>query len=386
MKYLFLFVGLLTSFWGSSQSGITFQEGNWSDVLATAERENKLIFLDAYTTWCGPCKMMSAHTFTDAEVGRFFNANFVNAKFDMEKGEGRELARRYEVRAYPTLLFINGNGELVHQGLGYHDMIQFMELGRTALDDKNNLSGMAARYDAGERSAAFLYDYANLLWFIDDPDTDEAAQAYLETQKDWGTEENREFLLSFTNRAQGPMFDYIAANRLDFEEQFGKTQVVNFIQRLVIREVSNSDGSQPALEEMEALINRSFPDVADVLIAHFRMTYYQRAGDIPQFTEAAVHYLDTYGSDDANELNTVAWAFYEDVNDPALLRKAVAWAQRSVELNKNYYNMDTLAALYVKVGAKKKAKRAAEEAIELAKANQDDYQATQQLLEQIERM
>lgn len=386
MKYLFLCIGLLTAFGGASQNGITFQQSSWDDVLATADRENKLIFLDAYTTWCGPCKMMSAHTFTDAEVGRFFNANFVNAKFDMEKGEGRALARRYNVRAYPTLLFINGDGELVHQGLGYHDMIQFMELGRAALDDKNNLTGMAARYEAGERSPAFLYDYAYLLAGIDDPDQREVAKAYLDTQEDWGTEENRAFLLSFTDQAKGPMFEYMAANRTDFEEQFGKTKVVNFIQRLVIREVSRGQGSQPVLEEMEELITRSFPDLADLLIARFRMTYYQRAGDLPQFAAAAVHYLDTYGSDDANELNTVAWAFFEEVNDPALLQKAVSWAKRSVELDKNYYNMDTLASLYFKTGEKKKAKQAAEEAIELAKANQENYQVTQQLLERIKRM
>ena len=85
--------------------------------------------MDAYTTWCGPCKRMAAEVFTEPEVGRFYNENFINVKIDMEKGEGIELARQYDVYAYPTLLFINGEGELVHRGLGYQDFVQFYEPG-----------------------------------------------------------------------------------------------------------------------------------------------------------------------------------------------------------------------------------------------------------------
>ncbi len=386
MRLLLLFAGILLATSGFSQSNIQFQSAGWADILATAEREDKLIFMDAYTTWCGPCKRMAAEVFTDQAVAAYFNATFVNAKVDMEKGEGLELARRYEVNAYPTLLFINGAGEVVHRGLGYHNLIEFMELGRLAADDEQNLLGMSNKFDGGERSPEFLSDYAYLLRSIRDQRSGDVAMAYLETQEDWATDEHREFIMTFTQRAQGPLFEYIAQHRDDFETQFGKSNVVNFLQRLVIREISYGGSDQPALEEMEELLQRSFPDLADMLMARFRMTYYQRANDTENFIAAAIAYLEQFGSDDANELNNIAWYFYEEVDDAESLAKAVGWAEQSVELDTNYYNMDTLAALYYKTGDKEKARTTAEAAIELAKAQNQNYDGTQQLLEMIERM
>ena len=74
----------------SFSQGINFvpEDMKWQDVLAKAKKENKIVFVDAYTTWCGPCKWMAANIFPTKEVGDVFNASFVNAKIDMEKGEG----------------------------------------------------------------------------------------------------------------------------------------------------------------------------------------------------------------------------------------------------------------------------------------------------------
>lgn len=140
---LLLLVLLGTVLAGHAQETLRFhQQASWEAVLAEAKAQNRLVFVDAYTTWCGPCKMMDSRTFPDPRVAAFFGANFVNAKFDMEKGEGAILARRYEVVAYPTLLFINANGEVVHRGLGFHDADQLLALGGTALDPNLNLLGL----------------------------------------------------------------------------------------------------------------------------------------------------------------------------------------------------------------------------------------------------
>ena len=98
----------------NTEGGIQFIHDNYNEAIAKAKSEKKIIFLDAYTTWCGPCKMMSKLTFTVPEVGSFFNKNFVNLKFDMEKGDGPMLQQKFDVVAYPTLLFIDSSGKLVH--------------------------------------------------------------------------------------------------------------------------------------------------------------------------------------------------------------------------------------------------------------------------------
>ena len=112
----------------SETEGMTFFKGTFQEALELAKKEKKLIFLDAYASWCGPCKLMKSKTFTDPEVGNLYNAKFINLAIDMEKGEGPELSRKYQVTAYPTLLFIDAKGKVVHRALGYHQPKEFMGL------------------------------------------------------------------------------------------------------------------------------------------------------------------------------------------------------------------------------------------------------------------
>lgn len=113
-------------------TNIKFFEGTFEEALVTANEENKLLFMDAYTTWCGPCRWMTNNTFTDAAVADFYNKNFINVKMDMERGEGPGLARKYQVMAYPTLLFIGSDGAIVHKKLGALPAEAFLELGQKA--------------------------------------------------------------------------------------------------------------------------------------------------------------------------------------------------------------------------------------------------------------
>jgi thiol:disulfide interchange protein len=113
--------------------GINFQTGNWNETLELAKKENKLIFLDIYASWCGPCKLLKSKTFPDAKVGAFYNINFINYAVDAEKGEGINLASIYSVTGYPTLLFIDGNGKLVAKTMGYHNPDELLEVGQKIL-------------------------------------------------------------------------------------------------------------------------------------------------------------------------------------------------------------------------------------------------------------
>ena len=117
----------------SNVKGINFQNVSFDEAKKLAASQKKLIFMDAYTVWCGPCKALSNGPFNDDAVGEFFNKNFVNLKVDMEKGEGVQLAAKFAIRAYPTLLFINKNGDKVHLALGYMDATRLIEEGKKAL-------------------------------------------------------------------------------------------------------------------------------------------------------------------------------------------------------------------------------------------------------------
>jgi uncharacterized protein YyaL (SSP411 family) len=112
---------------------IHFFSGTWNEALALAKKENKLVFVDFYAAWCGPCKRMKKVSFADAEVANFFNQNFVNLHLDAEKGEGAEKANFYGVRAYPTLVFISPDGKVLKYAEGYYKPEALIKLGKQVL-------------------------------------------------------------------------------------------------------------------------------------------------------------------------------------------------------------------------------------------------------------
>ncbi len=116
--------------------GIDFFHGSWDEAKLKAKKENKLIFMDAYTSWCGPCKKMARETFTNTQVGDYFNSRFVNVKMDMEKGEGPSLGRQYRVMAYPSLFFIRHDGSVAHRTVGYKATQALIAEGKKAEEKK----------------------------------------------------------------------------------------------------------------------------------------------------------------------------------------------------------------------------------------------------------
>lgn len=113
-----------------------FAKGSWKEVLAKAKKENKLIFLDAYTTWCRPCIMMAKNVFTLNHVADYYNTNFINVTMDMEKGDGPALVKKYKIRAYPDFLWIDGDGNIVHRNGGYQEPDVFIATGKEANSKK----------------------------------------------------------------------------------------------------------------------------------------------------------------------------------------------------------------------------------------------------------
>ena len=116
----------------NGKGGIVFFNGKWKDALAKAKAENKLIFLDIYATWCGPCKKLKAKSFASAKVGTYFNEKFINVTLDGEEGEGIILAEKYRLQAYPTLLFIDGDGNVKKAAVGYYNPNELLSLGKAA--------------------------------------------------------------------------------------------------------------------------------------------------------------------------------------------------------------------------------------------------------------
>jgi thioredoxin 1 len=98
--------------------GVEFFNGTFRQALAKAKKENKLIMFDAYTTWCGPCKILKSKVFPDKELGAYINSKFISIGVDMEAGEGPALANMYPLEGYPTVFFLDANGKVKKKVLG----------------------------------------------------------------------------------------------------------------------------------------------------------------------------------------------------------------------------------------------------------------------------
>ncbi len=389
-----VFLTLLSSLTMLSAQGIAFEKEDmaWADILKKAKKENKIVFVDAYTTWCGPCKVMSKTIFPQKEVGEAFNARFINAKIDMEKGEGPEIARKYGVRAYPTYIFVNGDGELVHKSLGSMPAEKFITVGEAAADPERQFYSLKKKYDGGERSADFLKNFAYASESAQETALiPKVADAYLATQKDWMTKENMAFILKFGTSIESPLFAYMVKNRAAFEKTLGQKDFASQIDEMAFMGVANATfnrqkGEFDFVKAKEYGSKYLSQDLLEKSLSNMTLTQHQMKNEIPQYLSYAIVHFDKYPSENPRELNQYAWAFYENSDDKTQLQKALTWSLKSLEIADEFAYNDTAAALYFKLGDKQKAKTHAEKAIKQAKASGEDTSETETLLKKIEAM
>ena len=160
-KMLVLLMWICATLVGYAQNqGIQFFQGNWSEAVSQAKMNNKLIFVDFYTQWCGPCYNMAKDVFTRQDVGQFYNNHFVNVKMDAENGEGIELSKKYKVRSYPTYAFIDpATEELVHRSGSRQSAEQFIYTAESAITPHLRSFFLDEEYNKGNREQSFLVNY-----------------------------------------------------------------------------------------------------------------------------------------------------------------------------------------------------------------------------------
>ncbi|THV59960.1 thioredoxin [Chryseobacterium candidae] len=89
-----------------------FDNGAFPEIISKAEKYYKSVFINAYTYWCDPCKLMVKNIFILQSVSEYYIQHFINVNINTEKGVGIELVEKYHINSYPTYLFINGKVSL----------------------------------------------------------------------------------------------------------------------------------------------------------------------------------------------------------------------------------------------------------------------------------
>lgn len=214
-----------------TKRGIQFAKGSWSEILELAKKENKPIFVDCFTVWCGPCKMLSAEVFTNPDVADYFNANFINVKIDMEKGEGIQLKEKYQVSAFPTLLYLDKNGEVLNRIVGAMPADKFLEESKKGMSEFG-LASLTKRYNSGARDEKFIFDYLKTLESAYlQKDAAAVAQSYLQSLDPQQLKQRQNWALfsRYSDDADSEMFKLLHSNRDEFYNLYGQNQVDNKI-------------------------------------------------------------------------------------------------------------------------------------------------------------
>ncbi len=440
---------LLLCFWGalllvhahSFSQGINFRQDDWQNVLAQAKAQNKLIFVDIYTTWCRPCKEMDKKTFSETTVGDKFNARFINYKLDAEKGFGITLAKRYNVNSYPTCLFIDNSENLVYKQEGYlgpTDLLKEADLVLQNQSDSKPIYTYDKLYNEGKRDAEFLYEYIakRARYKLDNM---ALVEEYVKVVPPAQQSSDKVLRLVVNNgfKIDGKAFEILMKFREKAESLFeGGVEKVNEAFSVSVNEAFYQaiEAKDEKLFEKVLRANlKALPNTADRVNDKNKLAFYMAIKDTEHFVAAAENYLNQYvmfvqvesirkqdlweydkmmqayrlGIKDstgtgaalyqnikkngkftlarltANELNDVVKTFYEQVTDKALLQKAVPWIKRAIELVENPDYFHSYAQLMLKMGEKQQALDIEQQAYELALREKIDTQKFTSALEKM---
>lgn len=334
--------------------------------------------MDAYAAWCGPCKLMEKNVFTDKNVADYYNQNFINSHFDMEKGEGKTLAAKYGIRSYPTLLFLNGEGEIVGKELGYIKTEEFLELGKK--NNKPSLvnTNLKDEFLKGKLDQAGLLNFINLYASKDPALAKQASEKYFANKKDKtfsGEEVNA--LLNFTQSVDDANYKVFVSNKAGITELLPENNYKQFDNYLKLMKLvtSATDDKTKIIDDAKVLKEGEglFPkDELTKSLNVYKLNYYAAHENFPAYEKTALEYYKNPDEFNANELLTAASTIGEKSKDVKSLQAASRWAEKVVMSSENFDSTSILATLYDKLGKKEEAKMFAGMAANFAKEENRD--------------
>ena len=285
-------------------------------AAAKAKAENKLVFMDCYTQWCGPCKKMAKDVFTQEMVGAYMNPKFVNIKVDMESDYGTPLAKKLQITAYPTFVIFNGDAKEVGRFLGSSDGVKFIEnVGKNSMD--TNTSDLEQRFKSGDRGPQFLQDYLKTLtasYKVDD--ANDVAEAILEGKEEtfaMDPELAGIFMKHINNPFSKPFkqimkTDVILKGTVGSEAVDMKVQNVltNYMRKLVVEKDGTASLDQTNYDAFVKLTKDAGMRNAN----HFKLTPLILLAEKQKDYDSYLKYIKEYLADnsiDANDMQLANW-------------------------------------------------------------------------------
>jgi thioredoxin-related protein len=333
-----------------------------------AKSLNKNILVDAFATWCGPCKEMDKTVYPLTEVGDVVDKQFIAIKLQMDqtpkdnelvKGwyfDVNELKTKYGVEGFPCYLFFTADGELIYKDLGYKAAPAFIKLVQFAADPaRKAFRQQLAAWKNGEKDYAVMPDLARTV-----RDLLGDKELALSIAKDYKnnildqlppdqqiTKENLDFIISnggavliySTDRFFKAMYNY--PKLID-----SLTGYMNYSNHLVQEVISREEiidklfkndeaiRTKPNWKVLETTIRRKYSKIRikDFMLTE-KMKYYKKIGNWEAYTfykseQLAIYPPAAVGVNVFFTLNSPAWDVFLYCNDKKALERALSWRNR----------------------------------------------------------
>jgi thiol-disulfide isomerase/thioredoxin len=351
----------------SQNRSISFNEKPWLELLNMAKDQKKMIFLDGYATWCGPCKWMAANMFTRDTIADLYNKTFICAHYDMEKGEGLQLAQTYQVKAYPSLLFISADGELVHKRVGAPQKVQdYFDMANVAMTPGEGFTAYVKKFQEGNRDPKFILKYMERLQEAYMPITDPLNQYFATVKEpDLTSRVNWDMMYLYLNDMDSREFKYLLKHQQEFGKLYTKDSVNTKIFNVYVQSMTALTRTRGFTEESynnlkQKIRDSGYPDAEKVIF-----TSDLTIARSDKFYDLAYNGIDKYYSDDYAILSQAANAFLKGPDDRKFLERGAEWAKKAMTLKNTAEINDIYAGLMFRLGNKKVAVEYEQKAIEL---------------------
>lgn len=396
MKSIFTFLFLFVAIGLHAQEEIHF-ENSWAEAKEKAIQSEKLIFIDCYTSWCAPCKWMEKNVFIQPAVAKYYNDNFVNLKVDMEKGEGIEMRKKYKVQSFPTYLFVNTTGDIVHRTASRMEAEAFLAEAKRATDPKRNTAALKEKYDKGTRDLPFLLDYYLALERADRStasqiSTDIVTQV---TNQELNTELGWKIIKSLARAENDKLGAHFMANQGAYNKWGTTEERAQLKDRLITSTMYGliRTGDEQVFMDKLAYFKKSDKIVRKKQGVMLEADYYLEKGRTDDYVKLTGAAMKNELKDDAEKLSFLArrasgGKMGNNQAPAAIQQQAYLMAKRAVELEPEEYSIQSTFA-YVCLAMKKKpeALAAAKKTRSLADAETSKIQKlAQELLDKVEAL
>ena len=366
--------------------GINFEKVDWESVKAKAKASNMPIFVDTYASWCEPCKWMDSNTFSEEEVGTFFKDNYVSYKLNIEKGEGLNFAQKYSITSYPTMLYFNSDGELVHRIIGAYKAEDLIEKSKDALLPENQIYTLKKEFEAEKGNPAFLRKYADALKRVGE-DYMYIADIYIDLVgiESLVKEEHFGVLEHCINDYNHAAYRYVVANKSDFIIGLGSDRIDSYLDAAFnVRcfEIIENGSEQTVIRAFLKDVKEILPNRADYFKT--RIDFYNKRGDERRDYRLARKYEKH--CKDAKSLNSLA-RYTLDIygKSKTQLNAALEWVDRAILLEKSVATLETKALILLALDDRVAALKIAEQQLKMSKEEGIYIEETEALISRIKK-